>query len=396
MKKYKLIIVARDTVNTGGGHVVEQLCKYLIDDDDFEEIILFTDYENKNITKLGIQQVTTPFGSKLHYYTPKNRFFKIIRHFLQIFIFSFSSLILMRKKYKSYVILNSNNEGFVCDISLTHDVFFMTFLKDIKQKKKKFLRIFNPVLFFKIIKELIVLNKPSTKKIIAISKETLLEVNKICFTNKYKTVIGHGVDTNIFKPPKNKYEVQKKLKNKYNIPIDSYVLLLSGHEYERKGLKYVIEALNMLPDNVILVVTGGGEVEPYRKIAKSLSVENRVYFLGLIDNILDGYYLSDLFVLPTSYEGWGLVATEAMGTGLPVLICNVGGVKDYLIDGVNGLSIERDPKDIAEKILYIKNNPILYERIRENGLKTAIKYNWKNVAKKYKEIIISMKKEKNV
>lgn len=395
LKKCKLIIVARDTVKTGGGHVIEQLCKYLINYDDFTEIILFTDYENDNIVQLGIQQITTPFGLKLYKYNPQNRFLKIIRHFLQIFIFSLSSLVLKRKKYQDYVILDSNNEGFVSDISLTHDVFTLTLLNDIAKHNKKLVRILNPVLLYKIIKEFIVLNKPSTKKIIAISKETLVEVNKICYTNKYKTVIGHGVDTNIFKPPKNRYGTKNDLKLKYNLPLDTYILLLSGHEYERKGLKFVIEALSILPEDVILVVTGGGETEAYKKLAKSKSVSHRVYFLGLIDNILDGYYLSDLFVLPTSYEGWGLVATEAMGTGLPVLICNVGGVKDYLIDGVNGLAIEREQKDIAEKVLSMKNNIELYKYIKENGLTTAIEHSWINVAKKYKEVIIKTTEEKN-
>lgn len=395
MSEYKLVIVARDTVNTGGGHVVEQICKNLVKDNDIKEIILFTDYENDNIKKLGIKQITIPFGLKLYKYNPKNKFFKVIRHFLQIFIFSISTLSLI-KNYKKYIILDSNNEGFVSDISLTHDVFFLTYIKDILKNKRKILRIFNPVLSYKIIKELIVLNKPSTKYIIAISKETLHEVNKICITKKPKVVIGHGVDTTIFKPPVNREKIKKYLREKYNLPLKSYILLLSGHEYERKGLKFVIEALKILPEDIILVVTGSGQIDQYKKLAKLNSVDNRVYFLGLIENIVDAYYLSDLFVLPTSYEGWGLVATEAMGTGLPVLICNVGGVKDYLIDGFNGLVIKRDPKDIAEKVLIMKNNNALYEKIRINGLKTAFNYSWENVIKRYKDIIVQVGNKKNV
>jgi len=386
-----LVIVARDTVNTGGGHVIEQLCKQFVCDEDFSDIVVFTDYFNENIHKLGVRQITMPLGDRLHKFESKNRFLKITRHFLQVLLFSFYTLKLKRKEFDRYIIIDSNNEGLVSDISLTHDVFFMTLIKDIRRNNIKIFRILNPVLLYKIIKEFFNINKPSTKCIISISNETLEEVSKINFTKKRKIVIGHGVDLEKFYKPENKEIAKIKFREKYRIPNDAFVLLLSGHEYERKGLKYVIEALSKLPEDVVLVVTGGGKIDHYKNIAEEVQVGNRVYFLGLIENIIEAYHLADLFVLPTSYEGWGLVATEAMGTGLPVLISKVGGVKDYLIDNVNGVPISRNSDDIANKILMLKNNRSFYEHIQKNGLETAKKFSWINVAKKYKDVIKSSK-----
>ncbi|GAX86872.1 conserved hypothetical protein [Lebetimonas natsushimae] len=391
-EKYKLLIVARDIVNTGGGHVIEQLCKNLINYCD--EIVVFTDYKNSILNELEIKQITSFYGEKLYNYNPKRKVFKIIRHFLRVSFFAFSTLKLKNKKFSEYIILDNNNEGFICDISLTHDVFTCTLLKDVKKNKRKIKRIFNPVLLFKIVKEWIVLNKNSTKFIIAISNETLKEINFVCKKKKKpKKVIGHGVDLEKFYPNE---KIKKNLRKKYNIPNEKFVLLLSGHDYERKGLEYVIKALKLLPDDIILVVTGKGDIEPYLALAKKLSVYDRVYYLGLLNDVREGYWLSDVFVLPTSYEGWGLVATEAMGCGLPVLISKVGGVKDYLIDGYNGLAIERDEYNIAKKVLYIKNNQSIYNNIRKNGIETAKKYNWENVAKKYLEVIKFVGKQKNV
>jgi len=386
-----LVIVARDTVNTGGGHVIEQLCKQFVCEEDFSDIVVFTDYFNENIHKLGVRQITMPLGDRLHKFESKNRFLKITRHFLQVLLFSFYTLKLKRKEFDRYIIIDSNNEGLVSDISLTHDVFFMTLIKDIRRNNIKIFRILNPVLLYKIIKEFFNINKPSTKCIISISNETLEEVSKINFTKKRKIVIGHGVDLEKFYKPENKEIAKIKFREKYRIPNDAFVLLLSGHEYERKGLKYVIEALSKLPEDVVLVVTGGGKIDHYKNIAEEVQVGNRVYFLGLIENIIEAYHLADLFVLPTSYEGWGLVATEAMGTGLPVLISKVGGVKDYLIDNVNGVPISRNSDDISNKILMLKNNRSFYEHIQKNGLETAKKFSWINVAKKYKDVIKSSK-----
>jgi len=254
--------------------------------------------------------------------------------------------------------------------------------------------ILNPVLAFKIIKEWIVLNKASTKCIITISKEILSEVNKICQRDKKKIVIGHGVDVDFFKPIDDAF-IKNELKKKYNLPRDSFVLLLSGHEYERKGLKFLIESLKYLPEDIIVVVTGKGIIDPYKKYAQKLKVDHRVYFLGLLEDIRDGYYLSDLFVLPTYYEGWGLVGTEAMATGLPVLMTYVGGIKEYLIDKVNGLIIKRDARDIAQKVLLVKNDKFLYKKLQNNAIKTAKKNSWHNVVKKYKFIIDNISKDKN-
>jgi glycosyltransferase involved in cell wall biosynthesis len=88
-------------------------------------------------------------------------------------------------------------------------------------------------------------------------------------------------------------------------------------------------------------------------------------------------------VLPTLYETFALVCLEAMASGLPVLAAPVGGIEDYLIDGENGLHIQRDSEDIALKLDRVLNDAALHGRLRESGLATAKNYSWEKVAKQY-------------
>ncbi|MBP1683737.1 MAG: glycosyltransferase [Ignavibacteriaceae bacterium] len=80
----------------------------------------------------------------------------------------------------------------------------------------------------------------------------------------------------------------------------------------------------------------------------------------------------NVFVLPSLYEGFGIVLLEAMAAGIPVVATNVDGIKEVVIDGDCGILIPpKNPEAIADAVLNIIENPQLAEKLVDAGLKRS-------------------------
>ncbi len=143
-------------------------------------------------------------------------------------------------------------------------------------------------------------------------------------------VVGNGVDTERFYP-QSKHDARERL----GLPADAQVLVTVGGLVERKGFHRVIELMPALlkafPHLYYVVVGGpcaeGDWGERLEAQAKELGVAERVLFTGAVapDELRWPLSAADIFVLPTSNEGWANVFLEAMACGLPVVTSDVGG-----------------------------------------------------------------------
>ncbi len=110
--------------------------------------------------------------------------------------------------------------------------------------------------------------------------------------------------------------------------------------------------------SVLLMVGDGPERSNAEWAAKSNRIEQKVHFLGKRDNIEEFIQISDLLLLPSETESFGLVALEAMACEVPVVASKVGGLPEVVEDGVEGFLVE--PKDIgtmAERATTILQDP---------------------------------------
>ncbi len=215
-------------------------------------------------------------------------------------------------------------------------------------------------------------------------------------TDKIKVIRG-GVDLRRFSAvPKN--EAREKLK----LPNDEFIILFVGRLEWRKGAATAIKALSLLKESgtdATLMIVGGkiygnekdpADVKEYERLlerAKMDGVESRVVFEGRADQTqLHLYYsAADIFVIPSYYEPFGLVALEGMACKVPVIASRKGGLRITIKDGETGLLFEpRNPYDLRDKIKTLYQSSELRDKLVTAAYQTVKKdFSWQSIAQEY-------------
>jgi glycosyltransferase involved in cell wall biosynthesis len=184
-------------------------------------------------------------------------------------------------------------------------------------------------------------------------------------------------------------------------------LLFVGRLVEKKGLKYLINAmlfvLNHRPDAHLTIAGTGPELPKLLELVDKLQLEKSVSFIGSIhnDELPALYRAATLFVAPFvecangDQEGLGLVMIEALGCGCPVIASDMPAVKDVNVDGQTGLlTQQRNAQDIAEKILQLLESQALRNKLIVNGRNNVLdKFDWQIVSDRYKKLFSQFHKK---
>ena len=143
----------------------------------------------------------------------------------------------------------------------------------------------------------------------------------------------------------------------------------------------IFDRVNKEIPSKLLMVGDGPERIQVEQLSRELGLDNRVKFLGklrVIENILA---ISDIFVLPSETESFGLVALEAAACGTPVVAASVGGLQDLVLHGTTGYLVnERDPKLYAHYARQILENPLHGAEIAMNAVEKAQQYSWEKTS----------------
>ena len=233
--------------------------------------------------------------------------------------------------------------------------------------------------------EAVMIGRDSPKAFIVVSQSMKREfIRHYGNAAKNIIVIPNGVDTLKFHPT-NRLLYRGQIRQEHGVSRSDPLLMFAGGDWERKGVLYVIEALSLLPQpDVKLLVIGNGDEKFYGQLAELKQVRDRIIFVPHSSNLWEYYAASDIFVLPTIYEPFGLVIAEAMASGLPVITTRVAGAADIIIDGVNGLLVSSpaDVNGLATKIELLLSNAGLRKTMGERARETAEKFSWDRVAQK--------------
>lgn len=162
------------------------------------------------------------------------------------------------------------------------------------------------------------------------------------------------------------------------LKIPGNVILSAGRMVPWKGFRMLIKLMAQLQQvNQFfrLVIVGDGPDLPMLKsVARTLGMERKVTFTGRVDALTMARYLAsaDIFVLNTGYEGFSHQVLEAMQAGVPVITTQVGGNREVIVQGENGLMVRyNDEFNLLEAIKTVWRQPELRERMVANGRHTA-------------------------
>jgi len=177
-------------------------------------------------------------------------------------------------------------------------------------------------------------------------------------------IFYNSIDINYFSEKSENFstEEKNKLRNKLGIKTDR-IILFSGQLIERKGVFELLEGfLNYSKNDVntsLLMIGKGQEKEKMEKIIKIKNISN-IFFGDFVQykDLYKYYSISDLFILPSREEVWGLVLNEAAACGLPIITTTATGAGiDLVEEGKNGYIIKPNcPKCITEAIKKVFEN----------------------------------------
>jgi glycosyltransferase involved in cell wall biosynthesis len=205
------------------------------------------------------------------------------------------------------------------------------------------------------------------------------------YINQKSVIVPNGVNPFWLQ---NKHEKSEYKNNK------KVSLIYVGEFTKNKNIDVSIKAVRKLKElgyNVNFIIVGGrGDYEyKIKKLAKINQDIIEIYdHIEEKEKLLNMYRKSDIFVMPSHYETFGLVYVEAMSQGLPIIYTKGQGIDGYFEDGKVGYSvIPKDVSDVIKKIEMVVHN---YNRISKNCYKLVEKFSWNKIAKIYHNIYTSV------
>ena len=230
-----------------------------------------------------------------------------------------------KKEFKPDVVITHHLwilSSIVCDVFEVEKVIGVCHNTDIRQAEK------NPVMKDKYVK-----NLGKVDKILALSSGVIEEISNIYSYPEDKVVnIGAGYNEKIFYPVE-KYEKQDNVK-----------ILYAGKFDESKGFYELIKAFRLLEKkdaNVELELIGNLKEEDRPRVEALVGDSKKIKIYNAVDQAHLGEIMrhKDIFILPSYFEGLGLIAVEALGSGLRVVATEIEGLIEFLGDKINNSEI---------------------------------------------------------
>ncbi len=212
---------------------------------------------------------------------------------------------------------------------------------------------------------------------IAVGTQQANEIKKTILKNPVYTIPA-GIDSKVFYPLEG---IDKK-----------YDYIFVGSFYPIKGTDILIEAISILNDAALsycFVGSGSFDSDIY-ELKKFYNIDLRNDQTQ--SQLQELYAQSRFLVLPTRGDSFGLVVSEAMYCGTPVIVSNVGGMKDQVVDGVNGFILtENTPSYLAEKMSYAARlDETKYKQLAANAATSNELYSLENITNRLVKLYRSL------
>ncbi|MFH2069922.1 MAG: glycosyltransferase [Elusimicrobiota bacterium] len=189
-------------------------------------------------------------------------------------------------------------------------------------------------------------------------------------------VLYNGVEQTVQQPG-----AREAVRSQLGIADGDIMVCTAGRLHEQKGMEHFISAIPSVLSkfkNVLFVITGDGpQKRQLEAQALKMKILDKVIFTGFqpADESVRIISSSDIFVLPSLWEGTPNVLLEAMSQGRPVISTDTGGVREIIDDGLNGLIVRpASPKELSEKIIWLIENTEAAKKMGNNAREKVRKF----------------------
>ena len=188
--------------------------------------------------------------------------------------------------------------------------------------------------------------------IISNSKSGLNNEKKYYKSNNI--LIPNWFDDNKYKP-NDTSELRNKFRKELNINDESIVFVSLGGNWEYKNYNLILDAMSIINNlNIVYLQIGPDMQGSLKKQKETLGLKENVKLIGRVDDVLPYLYASDVYIMPSSIEGFGVAAVEAMGAGLPAILSNRPALLDFKSDSTEIVFIDPNPDEIVKSMLLFK------------------------------------------
>jgi len=274
--------------------------------------------------------------------------------FFRDLTFTFSTFFLLRKQRKNFDIIQSHDKTLYQDIYRAGDGCHIEWLRQRWKRTGFFGKLsiaFNPYHWLILLMERIIFKGHRFEKILAISelvKNNIIEHYHV--HEKAIKVIYNGVDLERFQS-ENRDIFRGEIRKKYSIEEDAFVALFIGSGFERKGLEFLLRAVELVNGPITVLIVGKGSQKKFEDLIKT----QRTIFCGPQKEVEKYYAAADIFLCPAIYEPFGNVHLEALASGLPVITTKQSGASEIIENGKQGFVVEspENIEGIAEKVIHL-------------------------------------------
>ena len=218
----------------------------------------------------------------------------------------------------------------------------------------------------------------------SVSQSLKEDTQRLFNTKKDITVIPNFIDLDKYTPTTR--NCQRDL---LAMPNERVITHISNFR-SVKRIPDVIHIFNAIQKEIpskLMMIGEGPEREKAEQLCTELNIENKVVFLGNSNEVNKILCFSDLFLLPSETESFGLSALEAMASGVPVVSSNSGGLPEVNINGLSGfLSPVGDIKSMSQNAIHILKNKTNLEVFKKGAKSTALKFDIHQIVPAYEEI----------
>jgi glycosyltransferase involved in cell wall biosynthesis len=178
------------------------------------------------------------------------------------------------------------------------------------------------------------------------------------------------------------------------LPTEGQYVLFVANDYARKGLSTLLQALQGMDGVRLLVVGHSGQMERYQTVAHTLGLQDRVHFLGSLQEMGLAYYAADVLAHPTLEDSFAMVVLEAMAHGLPVVLSSgtYCGIASLLTHNVDALILEhpQDAAALGQALVRVLDDTSLAIALRQAGETFANQRSWQHASHAYERIYMQL------